>query len=329
MGRRPNGGTRLLPNRLPVAIEPFADESGMGFCLRAAAKNGVGLSDLSQMIALGPKVQFSRSHAHALAQVLGIDERALSNMLPSESRRKNIGPFACYGLTLKKRAALRGLRPQVCPECLKQYGYTRALWDLSLSTVCLEHQVGLSDCCPKCLAPLRWHRKAVHWGHCGHQLIQSDATATLGSGCLKAQVIFERKWRSESVADVLSSEGLFPWFDALTVDGWLSLIYMFGVQSPSRASAQAGALNRVPSCEEARKLIEQAMFRLRGWCGGGMASSATADLLCESSIKAGIFLAVTPADRDVMTQIFLDVFGSAALVKLQRQQPGLWQLPLF
>ncbi len=50
---------------------------------------------------------------------------------------------------------------QFCPECLKESPHYRKQWRLSCAVVCIKHQRLLNDCCPKCRAPVNFHRNEL------------------------------------------------------------------------------------------------------------------------------------------------------------------------
>lgn len=84
---------------------------------------------------------------------------------------------------------------QYCPACLAQdEQYFRRRWRLSLVTGCTEHELVLLDCCPRCGAPVNFHR-AAYWiprlsscYRCGEDLVASvDAAEHLDSQELQAQ----------------------------------------------------------------------------------------------------------------------------------------------
>jgi hypothetical protein len=51
--------------------------------------------------------------------------------------------------------------PRVCPLCLKEKNYIRALWDFGLITCCPIHNCLLVEKCPNCGKKLTWYRNKV------------------------------------------------------------------------------------------------------------------------------------------------------------------------
>lgn len=54
---------------------------------------------------------------------------------------------------------------QICPLCLSEdrEPYYRIHWRLSITTVCLKHQINLLDRCPGCNNPIMFHRGDMGW----------------------------------------------------------------------------------------------------------------------------------------------------------------------
>lgn len=62
-----------------------------------------------------------------------------------------------------------------CPACLKENGRHRAVWDLSISTACVEHGRELQSRCSKCEGKLGWTRGSPVLCHCGGNLMRAKS----------------------------------------------------------------------------------------------------------------------------------------------------------
>lgn len=181
---------------LPVKCNPFPDESGYGFCLRAIQRNGANLHELRRVLDL-PEVQaLNNSHAFVLSQIFGISSQWLTSALKEKSHRK-IRPQSFWGHKIYLPTHLRWAKPQVCPLCVHRHGYCKAIWDVALSTVCLEHGCLLVDSCTQCGQALRWNRPSVDVGHCKHYIQASTQKANFPDVAFDVQVFLEQKFSAE------------------------------------------------------------------------------------------------------------------------------------
>lgn len=57
--------------------------------------------------------------------------------------------------------AITTSKPRICPKCLWEDNYIRAMWDLNLVTCCPIHSCLLVDTCPSCGKKLSWYRNKV------------------------------------------------------------------------------------------------------------------------------------------------------------------------
>lgn len=61
-------------------------------------------------------------------------------------------------------------RSQVCPQCLREHGYMRKIWDLTVVTTCHIHNCKLLDQCLACNKILSPYRKRINFCDCGFDL---------------------------------------------------------------------------------------------------------------------------------------------------------------
>ena len=59
---------------------------------------------------------------------------------------------------------------RICPECVKELGYARAIWDIRLVVACPRHKTRLLGTCPTCERPLTWERRGLLTCDCGQRL---------------------------------------------------------------------------------------------------------------------------------------------------------------
>ena len=54
---------------MPISVEPYVDESGIGYCLRAISANGATLHGLRRLLEIDNIGRFTARHATALARL--------------------------------------------------------------------------------------------------------------------------------------------------------------------------------------------------------------------------------------------------------------------
>lgn len=319
----------MLDVQLPIRIAPNSDESGLGFCLRLAQSNGGTLPSLRRALGVSQREAFKRGHAPALASLAGLDAEVLSTLLPA-SRGQGAGTrLNCYGSHFRSRSALRLCRPQLCPICVWAHRYVKAEWDLSLSTVCLEHCSYLIDRCPKCRASIRWERSAIEWGHCGHSLGGSSQSAPAAEEHRLTQAILSAVLAQRSVETLLDSAGLFPWLAKLSVDGWMNLIFAVGLATDRCAVPARGVFAQVPTADFARGVVCRGMSRLVAWSRSSLSSPHLVDFVTDAPLIGMIVEPSGECDREIFLRAFSTLYGSKALDQLKRSRLVLAQLELF
>ncbi len=162
---------------LPSRPRPCEDESLVGYMIRLASANGrfdpfafsrqMGMPH--SILEAAATMPFDLA---AIAQAIGrpeADLRALSYW-PRDCGRLTFGEVTLdrRWLTLHRRRA--------CSECLAEAARHRAVWDLTVATVCPVHLVNLIEACPRCKAELRWTGPSIDMCFCGHKLAD-DAEA--------------------------------------------------------------------------------------------------------------------------------------------------------
>lgn len=209
----------MSENPFPVTSTLHEDESGLGFCLRAVAANGGQFASLRRLLGIGFSERLKSEHAVRLAQWFGADKVMLELRLPTHLHSKGGARRFCYGHYFRMPGALRTSNPQLCTECIIEKGYLRDVWDLTLSTCCLEHQLLLMGNCLQCRSIIKWNRKGVQWGSCRHQLGVVRRTEFPSSDLLNAESIIQASFKFTDCLRILKNFGLPAWLSGLSVDG--------------------------------------------------------------------------------------------------------------
>lgn len=169
----------IRSDRLINCPRPHSDESIHGYVLRVAAANGydqpawlLALTETSASFAIKP------TDLAPLARLMDVpaeDLEAKCYWPVGMTRTRRYRNFR--GATVPDLMINR-LRPRVCPQCLSEEGYVRALWDLAPVACCPIHGVQLVDRCGNCGALIKRNRMKVSECHrCQSSLLEIPVIA--------------------------------------------------------------------------------------------------------------------------------------------------------
>lgn len=166
---------------LPFQDEIWPGESGQGYVLRLAARNGLGgLARVKTMLGCSRFQTLYARDAPQLAHWFGASVQRLSYALEADDCDKCLDGATYMGQKLGRSYFLNRLHPRVCPDCVHELGYCRAAWDLTLTVACVRHRRLLIDRCPACTLPLKWTRPDLCLCDCGYpwQTLDFRSSAT-------------------------------------------------------------------------------------------------------------------------------------------------------
>nr|WP_295829966.1 TniQ family protein [uncultured Azospirillum sp.] len=206
--------------RLPIRVRPERDESLLGLMVRTGAVNGFGSPDpVVHAYVLSnhdlPALATSVSAIPLLSRLLALDESAiavLSYAGPDGGSRLLGHPVHPHFISARRR--------KVCPRCLDESGYHRALWDMALMTICPDHRLRLVERCPACGSRLGWRVPSPCACRCGYDLRREPGVPVpvgelAGAGALRRLFL-----TAPDALDGLAAE--------VGVGGVLQLVYVFG-----------------------------------------------------------------------------------------------------
>lgn len=124
--------------RFPIKPSYYEAESGIGYVLRLLKRNGIQSESRVLNKAMLTSIIKGRSTKNGLLDHLIPITRTLSS------------------LKIKCWTHARLLTPQVCPDCVNQYGYFRAQWQNPFLRHCIIHECALLSECPHCNSPLQF-----------------------------------------------------------------------------------------------------------------------------------------------------------------------------
>lgn len=312
---------------LPLIVDPFPDESGLGYCLRVLSRNGTNFHGLRRLLGIAEVTPLSQSHAYEMAKLFQVSIPWLEGALP-ESYKARTGGHGFFGHQLFARNHLRAHSPQVCAQCIHRYGYCRAAWELSLATVCVEHGTTLTHRCEECGQHLRWDRPSVDVGHCGHYIKFATDQPTASGDLLDWQKLVERKFSSgENLThhDSPSWQGILQ---PMTLGGIFMVVTAFGfIEWPFAPISSAVSIKKLcPS--EWQTIVQRAIPRLsalESGCDRKELSGLVAQHLLLRLLKAH----VSSIDQQTALGLLEKIFHIEVDRHFLGQYPHLGQQQLF
>ena len=249
---------------LPMRGNPYEDESFMGYVLRMSNRNGLAsLYWLYKSLHRDRLNHFTIEDVPSIAVAFGANPLILEHCFVKEKRSGGECTISTYGHRVHRPYLLRHLRPQVCPECISNCGYARALWDFSIISVCPTHLCKLVDVCPHCGKRLQWNRPSLSGCNCGFSwsLIPSHQLLPDHPCVLLATVVAQLLSRAEA-ATVKYQDPLAELLTELKLDTLLRVIWAFGIKPSANDTVSTGKSRTVLRTPLAFALTERAFYRL-------------------------------------------------------------------
>lgn len=211
--------------RLPNGLTPISDESFSGFVMRLAANHGYDHPlAILEPLDLGTTSLRAIGEQHAddpvLSEYLALEPEELARLSGGVGGGRRI-----LGHELPRELVNQSTR-RACPLCLRENAYHRAIWDLSILTVCPAHAVQLLNKCHVCRKPLTWRVGPIT--HCSSPKCAADLRMA------QCEVITTGYTLGVKAADDLlcrgSSSGFHPAIRQLPVRDQLMLMLHLGNQ---------------------------------------------------------------------------------------------------
>ncbi len=164
--------------QLILTASPHPDESFAGYLTRLTDLNHYDSpSWILQLAKLG---NYERKEALAfpererlghLSALTGVGVTQLLEITHQRhsARRHDSVASRFFGLSVP-RSAIRLRTARICPACLREHGYVRRVWELTLVTACPLHKCLLVDECPRCHRSIPFLRPRLNFCRSGHNL---------------------------------------------------------------------------------------------------------------------------------------------------------------
>lgn len=177
-------------NQLLARPIPYENESPGSILLRASCYNGWASPTRLLSVVTGKPLYSIKSlisyfinpeKYYTACDLLGVRLNNMNICYSKSGNRKNI--LVNYlGIDIPEQY-LRLSNPAICPRCIEDSDYHRAIWDHKLVTSCTKHNVELLDYCPDCGEKISWKRNKINRCNCGflfhdHEAVHVDTEAT-------------------------------------------------------------------------------------------------------------------------------------------------------
>lgn len=215
-----------------LGITPYPDESLVGFLFRLARRRRLHtirpLMSASGIVNL--TAQPNGQQLHALAEVASLKVGQLEAITYGPPNPA-IGLFRGIPLPSNAFDGRGEAQRRVCPDCLRDAPYHRAIWDLLFISVCLVHHKVLVDTCRQCGEALRWIGSDLT--RCGHA-DKGDLTQAVADEVSEADVRATRAvhglLKDERYAADAEKVRALPPFRDLADNYIVEFLYRFGLE---------------------------------------------------------------------------------------------------
>lgn len=310
--------------KLPVSLDPYTDESGLGYCLRSMSRNGSNLTALRRLLNIKMTAPITKEHAAPLSYLFQTSESWLAHALPGKLNSKHA--YRDYrGHQFLAPNHLRINNPQVCATCIRVNGYCKAQWDLSLAMVCLEHRCFLTDQCQICSRKFRWERPSVDIAFCGHY-IQSPASRVISNDILDFQNFVYQKFNDGGAA---IATNLPEWVHGVSLSGLLLFVCAFGMVKGSSQTKGTSLILRNLSAYAWEPIVSRAIERISRFAHAGVDCHAF-NAVVDGAILERI---IERSSHEMDVQLALDchrrIFGENPKNSMRGRHPLFSQRSLF
>ncbi|HUA52148.1 MAG TPA: TniQ family protein, partial [Candidatus Sulfotelmatobacter sp.] len=210
------------------------DESGIGYLIRVSEANIFPTTNY--VLNFLGICRFDGLVAHrvrSLSRLLDLPWSRLEDLIPfrlkpSPNPGRSLWRWMGYVISPLFISLNRG---RVCPTCLSEAPYVRAIWDLWLVSHCPKHNGRLIDACPRCGDPISNNRPFLLVCFCGFKFVEAAAgpeaapssslTAILDAAGVGMAI--PRGERVEPLATMFSSG-----FAASRLNALLHLVFLIG-----------------------------------------------------------------------------------------------------
>lgn len=186
----------LVGRRFVFRPRPANDEHVLSYLLRLGEMNGYTGQPALARFTRSVKLRLQkRDQIAAVARLVGLEEKVL---LELRYRHRHVPNARSRPSHFAIRCFYREPYTAYCPQCVRERGIFRAIWNFRAVAVCEQHGLWLVEQCPRCSKLVGWDRPRSTSCLCGFDLAQTETSpapieATLVNQLLVATVLGTRE----------------------------------------------------------------------------------------------------------------------------------------
>jgi hypothetical protein len=292
---------------LPCQGNPNEEETLMSFVLRTANLNNIhGIYWLYQLLDREKIKRFKYEDCPSIASIFGADIDLVRSAMPRSRRIDGVTVYDIYKHRFSKSYLIRPLRPQICPKCMMDFGYSKMEWDLLFVCACPEHFCELVDHCPQCGNSIRWARPFFSECNCGFAWERiSPKWVPDTSPCVRVAAILRNKLRFPDLRDI-PNDPFENAIAALSISTISRLLWIFGIRESSQDYLVTGKRKKTLRTSQIAECCQRGFLRLKQliFSADTLESEQGVSAIHISSLRSFIEETNTAADINFMEQIF-------------------------
>ncbi|AXK38128.1 TniQ family protein [Crenobacter cavernae] len=250
----------MLP-LLPIHPLPLPLESAIGYLLRLGAVNDLptlpwlqAFQKRMDLPAQSLEAFFEQTTGHGATEMNCLWGPSIPT-LPINPERK-LGIKTTYWNLHHRRW---------CPDCLRESGYWKTEWLLTLQVACPAHRRLLHELCPACQQPVSWYSGGLHQCRCDHSLTTAAPMPTSAELCQVAQLISEKFAAATETPFPAATSDLAHLLEDVQLPRLLDLLWVLGCYGHFRSLKKSLKVQDHHRLAVALPVLESAGHMLTQW----------------------------------------------------------------
>lgn len=253
--------------RVVHRLQPYPGEDVMGFLTRVATRNHLkGRSEILLRLNGSPNGIATVADLPKLADYCRLSSQEIA-MLSGVIRRGPCGETQTYvcGEWVEKHAFVAPRQAKICPRCLREGGFVRGIWAITLYTVCPTHEASLITRCPECRRALKWDRKNIARCGCGYDLTLAGGKDVKGAPLQFAYVVELRLGERNFPNRLKLDLGIVDLLSGLSLNGILKVMWFLGHCVGDMQNCRQAHGHAQPDPDTANRIVERAFHLASEW----------------------------------------------------------------